>query len=247
MLIAFGSNLICDPDSIGRISKGKELTFCTITFHHESTARMLISKKTIEFNGKKLKLLEFEGSNAKESTRKNSNTEKKKFQQVNKAVSETKTFQTNRILDCQTCKDKINISKCTCISSPSTLGISPKIRDQIGTSCNFSPSLSFSPNLNSTMFSTQTIVPNSNKLSKLNLLQCLKSANQITSKQLFADVSFKAYMTLSNPLVPQNHFIVDNAMQNKDVKTWIHDKFRAHSDIVSENHHTFNLRFNLKK
>lgn len=114
----------CEQDQIGRISPtGKELTFCTLTFQDISTAKMLVAKKTIEFNGRKLKLIEYDRNaegkldQHKEGTLdyllKGQNIKSKR-----KSSFKSRNKSPQQLLMCEKCLSTKFITKCICADAP---------------------------------------------------------------------------------------------------------------------------------
>lgn len=239
----------CDPDSIGRHSKGKELTFCTITFHDESTARMLISKKTLDYNGRKLKLLEFDGVERKMSEDPKSSKDKKSYL-TNKSgpssQSKLGTF-TNTVVDCSTCKNKLSITKCTCQTSSSHLfASSPSNNDHTTTAQTPTSTLGYSPDFSNDQRIPQ-LVPLNSRLSTLNLFEQLRSAKEVPVRDQGNDVMANQRLVISSPTDGQDYFLTKKRSLEDDQFPEFPNRPRVHSEVVSMNHTPSNLRFNVKR
>lgn len=238
----------CDPDSIGRYSKGKELTFCTIKFHDESTARMLITKKTLDFNGRKLKLLEFDGVERKMSEDPKPSKEKeKKSYMINKSGPGSQgkigcTF-TNTMVDCTTCKNKLSITKCTCQPSPCNLfASSPSQNDRTTTGQTPTSNLGFSPD-----FTSEQRVPLPARISGLNLFDQLRSAKEVPVRSQGNDLVANQRLVISSPTDGKDYFLTKKRSLEDDQLPTFPSRPRAHSEVVSMNHTPSNLRFNIQR
>lgn len=238
----------CDPDSIGRYSKGKELTFCTITFHDESTARMLIAKKTLDFNGRKLKLLEFDGVERKmsEDPKPSKEKEKKTTYMANKSGSgsQGKLGNFTNMIDCNICKNKLSITKCTCQSSPCNLfTTSPSNNDRTTTTQTPTSNLGYSPDFSRDQRAS-TLLPIQGRLSALNLFDQLRSVKEVPMKEQEIELMAAPRLVISAPTDGKDYFLTKKGSLDDDNFPVFPNRPRVHSEVVSMNHTPSNLRFN---
>ena len=240
----------CDPDAIGRHSKDKELTFCTITFHDESTARMLISKKTLDFNGRKLKLLAFDGAERKLSEDPKPSKEKKPYQ-INKSGpgSQNKLDNfTNTVIYCPTCKQKLSITKCTCQTESNCLfATSPSNNDRATTAQTPTSNLGYSPDFSIDHRSPPFLVPSQARLTALNLFDHLRSVKEVPMTVQENDLMINQRLVINPPTDGQDYLLTKKGSLEDDRILMFPNRPRAHSEVVSMNHTPSNLRFNIQR
>lgn len=240
----------CEPDVIGRVSpSGKELTFCTITFQDCSTARMLIAKKTLDFNGKKLKILKYEVSaegkldhlkepmSAKRRKKSSPNTRRKGSMQNE---SETTPLQPR----CQLCLSKPYITKCACLESPASKGIGTDSRPDVSTQD--SAGVAHNTHLKSPLKSPEH-VKGPSTIARLNLLDHLMDTG-LFSKQDLPDSKFQRdKFVRTTPANARNEPKAPRSMYAGEHKSRSMSRRRFASEEVDLNHYENNLRFNKTK
>lgn len=242
----------CKQDSIGRISPtGKELTFCTLTFQDSSTAQMLVAKKTMEFNGRKLKLIEYdrnaegkldqhvEGTldyllkgQSQKSRRKNSNQQKRE-----------KSPQ--QLLMCERCLSTKFITKCVCPDAP-------MFKMQIGGSKIGSSTMDSPENRTEWMHkkfpldSPEIEIGSEPRIQSLNIMGHLKQTGLFDREKIGHGEKFPVTINKSAPVPTQVPKCKDQLSKdsNRSKSAPKKQRRRFASEQADDNHFEGNLRFN---
>lgn len=244
----------CEQDEIGRISPtGKELTFCTLTFQDISTAKMLVAKKTIEFNGRKLKLIEYDRSaegkldQHKEGTLdyllKGQNIKSKR-----KGSFKVRKKSPQQLLMCEKCLSTKFITKCICSDAP-------MFQMQAGTSkqggsTQESPSNRLGLTVKSSLLDSpgndQCLEP---RMATLNIMNQLKQTGLLEktaslNKGLTPPIQ---PLTKSAPNQGQQYCKPQQSSSSKKSKSKSKQLSRFISEQTEDNHFQNNLRYNQGK